>query len=595
MVARGADRRLGTGTAPGSLAIAHLPRYHLHVMDDKTPAPQPEAGEQTSGATSWMANAAILMIFATFASAITGMFRDIAIGHVYGRTVIADAFYNAATIPDFLYFLVAGGALRTGFVPVFTELMARGDEKRAWRMFSAMFWLLSMVAALVAGAGIMLAEPIARFVNPSWAAGTMNEGVRATLETMGLLRPGLEGNPEALEICARIMKLMFPAQIFFLLGGLLMGALNARRHFFWPAMGPIVYNISIIAAALLAPILLGPTTLGFGVLIGAAVGNFGVQMVALRNRGGRLMPIVKPPPEVRRVVLLALPVVMGLAIAEINFAVTKILANAVEGEGGVSTLNYANRLWKLPARVIGAGIAIALFPALAEHYARGASQQFQRDFSFGMRNAVFLTLPATALMMVLAQPSVALLWPGFSTEGVYAVAVTLWWFSIGIVPLAIVYVAARAFYARHDTMTPVWIGAVSVVACVVSALWLAARYGVPGLAMATTLSGVINAAGLVVMLQVRIGGLGGREIATSILRMAVPLLLMTALAWGSVWALAGHLPGGGTGDMIERLLMVVLPLSVGALVFIVLAKAMHLRELESAWAMMARRFGRGRR
>jgi putative peptidoglycan lipid II flippase len=566
----------------------------LVAMDDHT-TPPPQAAEQSSGATSWMANAAILMIFATFASAVTGMFRDIAIGHVYGRSVVADAFYNAATIPDFLYFLVAGGALRTGFVPVFTELMARGEEDRAWRMFSAMFWLLSMVAALLAGAGIMLAEPIARFVNPSWAAGSMNEGLRTFLEAMGLMRPGLEGNPEALEICALIMKLMFPAQIFFLLGGLLMGALNARKHFFWPAMGPIIYNVSIIAAALLAPVLLGPTTLGFGVLIGAAVGNFGVQMVALRNRGGRLHLFAKPTPAVRRVVLLALPVMLGLAIAEINFAVTKILANAVEGEGGVSTLNYANRLWKLPTRVIGAGIAIALFPALAEHYARGASQQFQRDFSFGMRNTVFLTLPATALMMVLAEPSVALLWPGFDAEGVGAVATTLWWFSIGIVPLAIVYIAARAFYARHDTMTPVWIGAISVVVCVVSALWLAARYGVPGLAMATTLSGLINALGLVVMLQTRIGGLGGREIATSILRMMVPVLVMTALAWGSVWGLGQYLPGGGTGSMVERLLLVVVPLSLGSLAFVGLAKAMHLRELESAWRMVGRRINRGRR
>ncbi len=565
------------------------------VMDDNTSSETESDDEQSSGATSWMANAAILMMFATLASAITGMFRDIAIGHVYGRSVVADAFYNAATIPDFLYFLVAGGALRTGFVPVFTELMARDEEDRAWRMFSAIFWMLSGIAALLAGAGIMLAEPLAAFVNPSWAAA--GGGLPGLLEGLGLMEAAQTGagNPEALDICAMIMRLMFPAQIFFLLGGLLMGTLNARKHFFWPAMGPIIYNCSIIAAALLAPILFGPTTLGLGVLAGAAIGNFGVQMVALRRRGGQLFPFVKPTPAVRRVVLLALPVMLGLAIAEINFAVTKILANAVEGEGGVSTLNYANRLWKLPARVIGAGIAIALFPALAEHYAKGASEQFQRDFSFGMRNAVFLTLPATALMMILAEPSVALLWPGFSASGTAAVAITLWWFSIGIVPLSIVYIAARAFYARHDTITPVWIGAISVVVCVISALWLAGFYGVPGLAMATTLSGVINATGLIVMLQTRIGGLGGREIARSILRMALPMLVMTALAWGSLRGLESYLPGAGTGSMVERLLMVAVPLGLGALTFIGIAKAMGLRELESAWRMVAKRFNRGRK
>ena len=541
-----------------------------------------------------MANAAMLMIFATLASAITGMLRDIAISHVYGATVVADAFYNAATIPDFLYFLVAGGALRTGFVPVFTELMAKGQEDRAWRMFSALFWLIAMLAGVLAGAGMLLAEPLAEFVNPSWAGAT-GGGLPGLLEGLGVMEAdqAAGGNPEALQICALIMKLMFPAQVFFLLGGLLMGTLNARKHFFWPAMGPIIYNCSIIAAALLAPILFGPTTLGIGVLIGASVGNFGVQMVALRNRGGCLLPVLRPTPAVRRVVKLALPVILGLAIAEINFAITKIFANAVEGEGGVSTLNYANHLWKLPARVIGAGIAIALFPALAEHYARGDERRYQSDFSFGMRNVVFLTLPATALMMVVAQPSAALLF-GLDAAGTHAVALTLWWFSFGIVPLGIVYIAARAFYARHDTITPVWIGAISVIACVATALMLAPRYDVPGLAMATSISGIINAAGLLVLLQLRVGGLGGREIATSVLRMIPATLVSTAVAWAGLWALQTYLLGAGDGGRLAALPAVLVPLTLGGLTFIGVAKAMGLRELESAWRMMAKRFSRGK-
>lgn len=557
-------------------------------MDDQTLAPGAAPEETSSGASSWVANAAVLMMFATLASAITGMFRDIAIGHVYGRTVVADAFYNAATIPDFLYFLVAGGALRTGFVPVFTALVAQGEEDRAWRTFSALFWLLLMVAALLAAGGMLFAEPLAQFVNPSWAGASAPSGVRSFLEALGLLHGGGEGHPEALALCARIMRIMFPAQVFFLLGGLLMGALNARRHFLWPAMGPIVYNCAIIAAALAAPVLFGPTTLGYGVLAGAFVGNFALQMLALRGVGGRLLPEFRITPEVRRVIVLALPVVLGLAIAEVNFAITKILANAVDGEGGVSTLNYANHLWKLPARVIGAGIAIALFPALADHYARGMAAQYRRDFSFGMRNVLVLTLPASGLIMVLAEPSVRLLWPGFTPEGVQAVAVTLLWFSAGIVPLAIVYIAARAFYARHDTMTPVWIGAVSVAACLGSALLLAPQYRVAGLAMATSISGIINAVLLLVMLQVRVGGLGGREIAASVLRMLPGTAVAALAAWGSLVLLRGT----GMEGRLWQLVLVGVPMTVGSVGFLAVARAMHLRELDSAWALVARRLGR---
>lgn len=562
-------------------------------MDDQLPGGVEGPEQEASGATSWMANAAILMMFATLMSAVTGLLRESAISYRFGSGHVTDAFYNALTIPDFLYFLVAGGALRTGFVPVFTELMARGKTERAWRTFSALFWLLAMVSAVLAGAGILLAEPLAHLVNPSWAGESSPPVVRAILLSLGLMEPGQVGAPEPVQLCAAIMRLLFPAQVFFLLGGLLMGALNAEKHFLWPAMGPIIYNVAIIAAALVAPWLLGPSTLGWGALIGAAVGNFAVQMLALRARGGRLMLAFSITPGVRRVILLALPVMLGLAIAEINFVVTKVLANSVDPEGGVSILNWGNRLWKLPSRVIGAGIAIALFPALAEHYARGACEQFRKDFSFGIRNVVFLTLPATVLIMVLAEPSVNLLF-ALAPETARAVAVTLLWFSAGIVPLGLVYVAARAFYARHDMMTPVWIGAISVAACVVAAVLLSRPYNVAGLAMATSISGIVNAALLLVLLQVRVGGLGGREIARSLLRMIPANAVMGVITWGALWATRRVLADRAISGGLEELLLVVVPMAFGALAFMGVARAMHLRELESAWRMVARRIGRRR-
>ncbi|MGD9497156.1 MAG: lipid II flippase MurJ, partial [Armatimonadota bacterium] len=166
--------------------------------------------------------------------------------------------------------------------------------------------------------------------------------------------------------------------------------------------------------------------------------------------------------------------------------------------------------------------------------------------------------------------------------------VTLLWFSAGIVPLAIVYIAARAFYARHDTMTPVWIGLISVAVCLGSALWLAGTYRVAGLAMATSISGIINAALLLVMLQVRVGGLGGREIARSILRM----LPATAVATVATWLTLLLLRGTGMEGRLWQLVLVAVPMAAGGLGFVAIARAMRLHELESAWGLVARRFGR---
>ena len=527
------------------------------LTDEKTP----------SGATSWMASAAFLMIFATFMSGVTGLLRDIAIGARFGREG-ADAFFNASSLPDLMYFLVAGGALRTGFVPVFTKYLAQGEEKQAWRTFSALFWLLALAAGLLSAVGVLAASPLARLISPGWVAD----------------------HPQRLETCTSMMRIMFPAQVFFALGGLLMGTLNALKHFFWPAMGPIIYNCVIISGAIVAPYMLGLHTLAWAVLLGALLGNFLLQMGNLSWAGGRVQAIWAPLDEgLRRTLILALPVILGLAIAEINFVITKALATAALPEGGVSTLQYANHLWKFPPRMFGAGIAIALFPALAHDYARGDEEQYRRDFSFGMRNVLFLTIPATALMMAMPSSIIRLLFWKFTPESVEAVSTTLMWFSLGIVPLGIVYIGARSFYARHDTITPVWVGLISVTACVISAVSLDGPYQVAGLAMATSIAGVVNAACLVVLLERRVGRLDGRRIATSVVRVLPPTIALALVAWGGATYLEGVVGSASHGT---RAMVVGVPLIAGALLFIGGCRLMHVEEMASAVRLVSRRFSK---
>jgi len=411
----------------------------------------------------------------------------------------------------------------------------------------------------------------------------------ALLAARALISPGwVADHPELVTTCTEMMRVMFPAQIFFALGGLLMGTLNALKHFFWPAMGPIVYNCAIITGAIVAPMAVGLHTLAWAVLVGAFVGNFALQMGALKVMGGRLQALWAPNDEgVRRVLLLALPVILGLAIAEINFVITKALATAALSEGGVSTLTYANHLWKFPPRMFGAGIAIALFPALSMAYAKGQVDQYRRDFSFGMRNVLFLTIPAMALMMAMPSPIIRLLFPRFGPGEVHAVATTLMWFSLGIVPLGVVYIGARSFYARHDTVTPVWVGLISVVACVTSAVLLDGPYKVAGLAMATSISGIINATLLVILLQRRVGGLDGRRIAMSVLRVLPATLVLAAVLAGSVAWLEATV---GTASGLARLTVVGGSMLLGGAVFLLGCKALKVEELTSAVGLITKRF-----
>jgi putative peptidoglycan lipid II flippase len=532
--------------------------------------PNHPQSDAPADASSWMASAAILMVFATFMSGLTGLLRDVVIAQQFGRQGPINAYHMAFSLPDLLYFLVAGGALRTGFVPVFTQYLAQGKREQAWRTFSALFWLLALAAGLLSGVGMLIAEPLARLISPGWVADY----------------------PDLLGLCAWLMRIMFPAQIFFALGGLLMGTLNAQRHFLWPGMGPIIYNCAIIAGAVLAPVLFGLPTLAYAVLVGAFLGNFAVQMGALQRRGGKLAAVWAPTDEgVRRVLVLALPVMLGLAIAEINFVITKALATHTDPEAGVSTLQYANRLWKFPARIFGAGIAIALFPALAHDYARGEEGQYRRDFSFGMRNVLFLSIPATALIVAMRTPIVRLLYEGRSIDaaGVQAVATVLLWYSFGIIPLGVLYVAARAFYARQDMVTPVWVGGISVAVCVVSALLLAGPYGVAGLAMATSLAGVINTVLLVVLIKRQVGRIDGLRILDSALRVVGPTAVLTAALYGGVWLLERAL---GVEGKLAQAAIVFAPMLLAGLLFIGTCRLVRVRELASAWSLIARRLRR---
>lgn len=526
--------------------------------------------EQTGRASSrGLAAAAVLMMVTTLLSAITGLARASALTWGYGDTEELNAYFQAFRIPDFVYFLVAGGALRTGFVPIFSQYLVRGEHDRAWRTFSNCLWILLLVASVAVGLGMIFARPLTFLIAPGWHN---------------------PGQMHIFDLTTQLMRIMFPAEIFMLLGGLLMGTLNAQKHFLWPALGPICYNLLIIAAALASPRLWGLHTVAFAVPVAAFLCDIVLQTPPLRRRGARLLRVLDFRDEgFRRVMRLALPVIFGLAIAEIVTVVTSSLATWVDPANGATAFELANRLWKFPTRFIGAGIAIAVFAYLAEHYAREDEAAYRRDFSFGMRNTIFLTLPPTLIMILLREPIVRLLYPGLSAVRVHITCDALFWYGLGILPLSLVYILARAFYARHDTMTAVWVGAISVVVCVTVAVPLGPVMGVSGLALATSLSNWANAGLLAVLLKRRVGSLDGARIATSLLRQAVPVAAFGAVCW---LALATSVSYFGQASARAHLVNTFAPMVAATLVFVFLAWLFRVEELRSAGALLLRRKGR---
>jgi len=228
------------------------------------------------------------MVFATLGARVAGLVRVMVLAR-FGTTGEINAYYQAFVIPDLVYFLIAGGALRTGFVPVFTEYITKGKWNQAWKTFSSLLWILLILGGLIVAAGILAAPMLAVLIAPGWVGG----------------------EPELLKLCGHLMRIIFPAQLCFVVGGLLMGTLNAHKHFFWPAMGPIVYDFFIIGGAVLAiaiPGTFGLPTIAYAVVLGALAGNVLLQIRPLAARDARLQRTLDIHDEgVKRVIKLALP------------------------------------------------------------------------------------------------------------------------------------------------------------------------------------------------------------------------------------------------------------------------------------------------
>lgn len=544
------------------------------LEDDIAPSAEPaEPGPPTPKrpAGQSLASAAVLMVMATLGARVMGLIRVMVIAR-FGTTGEINAYIHAFTIPDFVYFLIAGGALRTGFVPVFTEYMTRGRESQAWKTFGSLFYILLIFAGTIVAVGIVAAPALAAFISPGWV------GTR----------------PDLIVLCADLMRIIFPAQLFFVLGGLFMGTLNAQKHFFWPAMAPIVYDLFIIGGAVVvlhSPETFDLRTIAYALVAGALCGHVLLQIPPLIARNARLGRSIDLSDDgVKRVVKLALPVIFGLAVAEINYIVIRTFSTMVSPDQGPAVMEYANRLWKLPAGIFGAAIAIALFPMLSEHYAKDDVKGYRRDFSFGMRNTLFLTVPAALVMGLMPTAVVRLLFERgeFSAESTAAVSDVMAWFAPGILALSVLYIVARAFYARHDTRTPLIVGIISVAVCALGSYLLMEPMGLTGLALSMTVSNFINAGVLMAILKVRVGQLDGNSMVMSQLRCLPANIFLALVCIIGPGFIAARM---GTEGNLAKLVAVVVPLAVGGLGFVALAGLLRVPEQSSAWRMVTRRFG----
>ena len=506
-------------------------------------------------------------------SRVIGLIRARGRGTPRGVGGEADVYQAAFRVPDLINYLVAGGALSIVFIPLFTAHLERGDEARAWRSFSILAnFLVGALGSLVLVG--MVAMP--------WL--------------VGLLAPGF--SPEQLGELTHLSRIVLPAQLFHLLGGLLSAALLSKERHAVPALAPLLYTGSIIAGGLWTG-----TAEGFawGVLIGAILGPFGLPLWACLREGLRWQLIFDArDPDFRSYLYRSLPIMLGWSIVGMDETVVTWFASSF-AEGSVAILGYARTLMKVPMGVFGMAMGIAAYPTLTRLCAEEKTGEAWRILARASRQVLVLAFGSQVVLTVAGPELGALVYSArkIQPDQLAELGRCLGIFSLALGAWTVQTLLARGFYARGKTWLPTWLG-FGVLLLALPVYAGLARYGSAGLALASSLGITAYTLLLGVVLWWEIGrqrGRGDGEVVEDegFSRFFLRAAVATALAVGGGLWVAGALPATGSG-LLALLGRVLLLSGVGGGLFVGLGLLFGITELREVLGKVLRRLpGIGRR
>ncbi len=499
--------------------------------------------------------AATLITAATIVSRLLGFVRASLIADFFGQTATVDHYNAAYVLPDTLYLLLIGGAISSAFVPVMAGYLNRGEHHEAERVLNASLTIIV--------AGLLPILAVAELLAPL---------------VVRVVAVGFNGNPEAIRATAYLTRIMLVAVLFHGLNGVLVGAQYARKSFWATAVGPLLYNIGIIALGFLFGHLWGIQAFAWGVLVGAFV-NFLLEVYAVSRLGFHYAAVWDPGHAgLRTVGRLMLPIMFGVGLGQINLVVNQTFFGSLLPAGSINALNLASRIMMVPVS-LAAALAIAILPNLAEVAAAGDRASFYRYLSGAMRVIIFVSVPATVGLWILRAPLVSVMFQHgrFTAHDVTITAGALGFYVLGILPYGAMEVIARGFYAYQDTRTPVAVGVVAIGVGFVASILLMSPLQQAGLALAYTLTGWANLLLLMHMMRRRFGPMGATRMLRTGLRTLLAALVM---AVGVVMTRYVMLAWVNSPDFALRVAALVLIMAVGTVLFSLAARRFHVEEYD---------------
>ncbi len=442
-----------------------------------------------------MGFAAIIMSLSILLSRFMGLLRDKVISWQFGASGEADLYFAAFIVPDFINYLLAGGYVSITLMPLLSKRFL-DDAEDAWRFFSAVFWWALFAVGTLTLLAMIFAKPLAALVAPGFDAA---QSARLTF----------------------FLRIILPAQIFFVSGACFSALLFLRKQFYIPALTPLIYNGFIIVCGLAVPYLgLGEGMVGFciGVTLGAGIGAFALPYWATLRRstelshnnsqenktspqnvlgeGGYGLQLLTPKwsnlrhPLMRSFLYMALPLMLGQSVVMLNEQFMRIFGSMLDA-GSVSLLSYARRISQVPVGMVAQALAVASYPFLASLAAKKDFVTFNNTLRTAMHTSFSLLLPLSAWMIAAAIPCMGFVFEGgnFSSADTMQSAPLLQIMLFAVPLWGIQMVLGRAFYALGDTFTPAMLGTVVTIISL-PIFYFSLSYGTQGIAI-VSLAGVI--------------------------------------------------------------------------------------------------------
>ncbi len=446
-----------------------------------------------------IARAAGIVMIAYVLSTLVGIVRGMVVSQAFGTSVSLDSFNAANRVTELLFNLTAGGALGSAFIPMFTGYLTRKDQKGAWRLASGV--VNSVLIVLVAVSTLM------------WIFAPF-------LVERGLFALVPDSSAAQVAETARLLRIMLPTVIIFGISGLVMGMLNAHQVFLWPALAPAAYSLGIILGVWILPKSWGIERLAIGTVIGAS-GHLLLQLPMLLRLPARKYELAAGFRDgpVRKVLRLMLPRIFGAGIVQLNFVANTIISLSL-GAGSASALTWAFTLMLMPQAAIAQSAGTASLPTLSAQVELGKSDDFRQTLSSIIRVMLLLALPATVGLALLRVPLVRVLYErgSFDATSTQMVAWALLWYALGLTGHSLVEVLSRAFYAMHDTKTPVLVGVAAMTGNILLSFFFSRLFSqigwlpLGGLALANTVATAVECLVLLAIMRRRLNGIDGKQI-----------------------------------------------------------------------------------